>query len=398
MASIKKTTDAKGSTVYKIQVSDGRGRRVTRSWRPEPTWSTRTVERELHKFAATLELELANGSLQTRKEAVEQKHQAEIEAAKLKTLRQYVDGVFMPAKELTISESTRSSYRQFLDLYVLPTLGDFNIEDITTAMLSKLILDHQKKQYAHSSAVKLYVILCGIFKMAYLDETLDVNPMLRVSRPKPRKDEIPQEESKKAYTVDQLRHILKCLENEPLKWQTYINVMADTGARRGEICGLRWDDINFESGYITIRRNLLYTKDKGVYLGSPKNGRSRIVDVGEDTLALLRHLRAEQLHSSLNDYVFTQDDNEDPMNPQSPTRYFAKFGRKYGIDDFHPHKLRHTSASIAILHGADIVSVSSRLGHSDTAVTLRMYAHANEESIRRAGQIVRDALKSSGEI
>ncbi|MCD8087327.1 MAG: tyrosine-type recombinase/integrase, partial [Oscillospiraceae bacterium] len=89
---------------------------------------------------------------------------------------------------------------------------------------------------------------------------------------------------------------------------------------------------------------------------------------------------------------------QEPMNPQSPTRYFAKFGRKYGIDDFHPHKLRHTSASIAILHGADIVSVSSRLGHSDTAVTLRMYAHANEESIRRAGQIVRDALKASGEI
>ena len=83
------------------------------------------------------------------------------------------------------------------------------------------------------------------------------------------------------------------------------------------------------------------------------------------------------------------------MHPQSPTRYFQKFGKRYNVKDFHPHKLRHSSASIAIVHGADVVSVSERLGHSDTAVTLRMYAHANEESIRRAGQIVRDVLKQS---
>ena len=82
------------------------------------------------------------------------------------------------------------------------------------------------------------------------------------------------------------------------------------------------------------------------------------------------------------------------MFPQSPTKYFRKFGEKYGIKDFHPHKLRHTSASVALTSGADVVSVSERLGHSDTAVTLRMYAHANEESIRRAGQAVRDAVRA----
>ena len=64
------------------------------------------------------------------------------------------------------------------------------------------------------------------------------------------------------------------------------------------------------------------------------------------------------------------------------------------MKDFHPHKLRHTSASVTLTNGGDVVSVSERLGHSDTAVTLRMYAHANEESIRRAGQTFRDALKA----
>lgn len=110
---------------------------------------------------------------------------------------------------------------------------------------------------------------------------------------------------------------------------------------------------------------------------------------------MLQQLRQEQAEHCVSVYVFTQDNSAEPMHPQSPTRYFKKFGEKYGVKDFHPHKLRHSAASIAITNGADVASVSERLGHSDTAVTLRMYTHANSESIRRAGQTVRDALKSN---
>ena len=191
--------------------------------------------------------------------------------------------------------------------------------------------------------------------------------------------------------------MLSCVALEPLKWQAYINLAADTGARRGELCGLQWSDIDWKSGAVTIRRNLQYTARAGIYETSPKNKKTRSVDIGPETLALLRKLRDEQAASCISKWCFTQDGTPDPIHPTSPTRYFKKFGEKYGIEDFHPHKLRHTSASIAITNGADVVSVSERLGHSDTAVTLRMYAHANEESIRRAGQTVRDALKAENE-
>lgn len=397
MASYKQTTDASGATVYKVQVSNGRGRKVTRSWRPEPGWSARTTKRELEKFAANLENELADGTLKTRKEDLEEKRLAALEAAKIKTLRQYADSVYMPAKEAIFSENSRSSYRQFLDRHILPVLGDLPMADISPAMLTKLLLEFQKSGKAHSSAVKLFNILNGLFKMAFLDGSININPMLRVSRPKPRKDEHPQEECDKAYTVQQLRHILKCLESEPLKWQAYINLVADTGMRRGEACGLQWTDIDFKGGSVTIRRNLQYTPSAGVYVDTPKNRKSRSVDIGLEVIALLRRLQTEQASKCISKWVFTQDNSADPMHPQSPTRYFKKFERRYDIKDFHPHKLRHTSASLALTNGADVVSVSERLGHSDTAVTLRMYAHANEESIRRAGQIVRDALKAEGE-
>ena len=394
MASITKTVDSTGATVYKIQASNGRGRRVKRSWRPQPGWSAKTIERELHKFASQLENELADGTVCTRQEDKEAARLAALEAAKLKTLRQYTEGVYMPAKAATFSENARSSYQRNLDVHILPALGDFLMADITPAMVTKLLLDFQKSGHAHASAVKLYNILNGIFKMAYKDDTVKVNPMLKVDRPAPRKDEKAQDESEKAYTVQQLRYILQCLENESLKWRAYINLVADTGIRRGEACALEWADIDWAKGAITIRRNAQYTPQAGIYITSPKNGKARTVDIGPNVLKLLQQLRQEQAGKAISRYVFTQEHSPDIMNPQSPTRYFKKFGQRYGIEDFHPHKLRHTSASLAITNGADVVSVSERLGHSDTAVTLRMYAHANEESIRRAGQIVRDALKA----
>ena len=81
--------------------------------------------------------------------------------------------------------------------------------------------------------------------------------------------------------------------------------------------------------------------------------------------------------------------------PQSPARYLQNFAKKYGVQDLHPHKLRHSFASIAITNGADIASVSEKLGHTDKAVTLRMYAHADQESIKRASQIFQDAIKQA---
>ena len=194
--------------------------------------------------------------------------------------------------------------------------------------------------------------------------------------------------------MQELSYILACAAQEPRQWQTYIPLAADTSLRRGECCGLQWSDIDFKAGAVTVRRNLQYTAAAGVYATSPKNGKVRVVDVGPDTLALLKQLREKQAQSCISKWCFTQEGTAEPMHPQSPTRYFQKFGQRYGVKDFHPHKLRHSSASIAITSGADVVSVSERLGHSDTAVTLRMYAHANEESIRRAGQTVRDALKA----
>ena len=396
MASIKLSETKDGRRFFQISVSRGYGKAPYKTrWYWPDGWSKRTAEREAAKQAAAFELACKNGKVLNRAQEREKAAQEAAEAAKLKTVRQYADGVFMPTKEATFSENARSSYRMFLDRHILPVLGEHLLTEVTPAMISKLLVDFQKAGYAHATAVKLYNILNGVFEMAFLDDSIPMNPMLKVKRPAPRKGEQVQEEGEKALTAQELAHVLSCAAQEPLKWRAYINLAADTGARRGELCGLWWSDIDWSAGTVTIRRNLQYTAQAGVFETSPKNGKARTVDIGPETLSMLKQLQREQAATCISKYVFTQDGETVPMHPQSPTRYFKKFGKKYGIPNFHPHLLRHSSASVAITNGADVVSVSERLGHSDTAVTLRMYAHANEESIRRAGQTVRDALRNA---
>lgn len=393
MASIKEKLDKNGNVVYQVQASNGRGRRVWRTFRPEPTWSKRTVQRELQRFAAELESQLEDGEVLTREETVRKAAAEAVEAAKIKTLRQYAEAVYLPEKAGSVAEKTRTSYAQLLQQHVYPVLGDVPLPEITAAML-KALLAGLPEHFAFASRVKVYAVLHGLFKAAVMDDTLDVNPMDKVPRPRQSKDAaLPTEH--KAFTAEETRYILRCLEREPLKWRAFILLLIDTGCRRGEACGLQWQAVDLDAGTITIERNLQYTTAKGVYETLPKNGRTRVVDISPDVASLLRELRRTQPVTVR--WVFTQEDSPEPMHPDTPTRYFQRFGKRYGIEHFHPHKLRHTSASLAITHGADVVSVAARLGHSDSSTTLRMYAHANEESIRRVGQTVRDALREPEE-
>ena len=395
MPSIREKQTKDGRTFYEIQVSRGRSRsRLTSRWYPPEGWSKKAIDRELTKVAAEFERRCDNGEAISRAEQKEKDLLQKQEAAKIQTLRQYGERVFMPAKAVTISENSRSSFQGNLDCWIYPALGEMKMPDITAANISALLLDMQAQGKAHATCIKVYTVLKSLFKMAYLSDIIQKNPMDKVERPKQRKDEVRGIEAE-AYTIEEVKHILSCLEKEPLKWQALIRLLVDTGIRRGECCGLQWKDVDFKGNTITVAGNLCYTPQKGVYLDTPKNGKTRIIDVDADVIALLQQLRQQQASHALSAFVFTQDNSPEPMHPQSPTRYLKKIAARYGIDDLHPHKLRHSFASIAITNGADIASVSEKLGHSDKAVTLRMYTHADAESMKRASQIFRDALKKA---
>ena len=393
MAAIREI-NTKSGTVYEIGVSRGRGvPKAYKRWHPPVGWSKKNIERELNRVARDFEKEVEAGIALTRAERKEKELLEAAEAAKIQTLRQFSERVFMPAKIVQISENTRSSFQGCLDNRILPVLGDMKMPDIAPANITAFLLDIQTEGLSHGSVIKHYTVLHSLFKMAYMNDVIEKNPMDKVIRPKPRKDEIKHDEVE-AYTAAEVASIMECLSNESLKWQALIRLLIDTGIRRGECCGLQWYCVDFDNNTIMVANNLCYTPQKGVYLDTPKNGKTRTIDVDPDVMKMLRQLRKDQIDNGIiSQYVFTQDGSALPMHPQSPTRYMSKFAKRYGVQDFHPHKLRHSYASIAITNGADVASVSENLGHSDKAVTLRMYTHADTESKKRASQIVRDALK-----
>ena len=393
MPSIRKQTSKSGETYYEIRVRISRDRpELTTRWYVPQGWSEKSIERELAKRSAEFERQCKNGEYISKRELREKQEQEAREAAAILTVKQYGNTVFMPAKEITCSENTRSSFQGMLDNHVYPAIGDIKITEVTSAQITALLLKLQSSGKSHATAVKLYTILNLLFKMAYLNDSIEKNPMDKVQRPKPRKDEGKNTEVE-AYTVSELRYIISCLDKEPLKWRTLIRLLIDSGIRRGECCGLQWKYVDFQRNTITVAGNLCYTKDAGVYLDTPKNGKTRTIDVDPEIMQMLRCMQQEQASSGISKFVFTQDDSCEPMHPQSPTHYMTVFSKKYGIENLHPHKLRHSFASVAIVNGADIASVSEKLGHSDKSTTLRLYTHADEESVRRAGSIFRDALR-----
>lgn len=397
MASTRKRTTKDGQIFYEIRVSRGRGKSyLTSRWYPPDGWSQKAIDRALAKEASEFERRCHEGEVVSRAEQKENSLQQMREAAKIQTLKKFGEEVFMPAKAVTMSENGRYAYQGNLDHWIYPALGKLNMPDITPANISALLLSMQSQGKAHATCVKVYTILHSLFKMAYMTDVVPIDPMDKVERPKPRKNEL-KDADVEAYTVEEVQRIFTALEREPLKWRVLLRLLIDTGIRRGECCGLRWQNIDFKANTITIAGNLCYTPQKGIYLDTPKSGKVRTIDVEPEIISLLRQLRQEQASHAISTYVFTQPNSPEPMHPQSPAKYMQKFSKKYGVPNLHPHKLRHTFASIAITNGADVASVSEKLGHSDKAVTLRMYTHADQESMKRASQIFRNALKKAGQ-
>ena len=401
---LKETKD--GRRYYQIRVSRGHGiTPYTTQWYVPDGWSSKSISRGLEKAVREFESKCQAGEVATRKELREKAEFDRKEAEKIKTLRQYGEKVFMPTLTMTCSENTRSNFQGVLNNHIYPALGDFRLPEITSAQVSAFLLSLNGK-LKQSSRVKVYTILCLIFKQAYLEYTIDRNPMDRVQRPKATKEEGHDTEVK-AFTGGELGYILTCLEKEPLKWRCFVSLLMDSGCRRGEALGLRWSAVDLENGVISIERTLNYSPAKGIYASTPKTGKKRTVDIGAEVVELLKALKTDwekvkpintkelEKNGVVTDYVFTQDNTIEPMHPTSPTHYFKQFERRYGVKDFHPHKLRHSFASVAITNGADIASVSEKLGHADKSTTLKMYTHADAESQRRASNIFRNAIRSA---
>lgn len=184
-----------------------------------------------------------------------------------------------------------------------------------------------------------------------------------------------------------------------------IAVAATTGARRGELLGLRWSDIDLANGYMHIRRAIKHADGPGWVIGEPKSHAQRRIALDSFSVAVLRrHLesarrRATEAVVELDGeaFVFTFDPSgREPMKPDSLGQAFGRLCAKEGVSGVSLHTLRHFSASVLVASGRDVRTVAGRLGHADATTTLRVYSHMIEGRDRDAAEFL-GSLLAGGE-
>lgn len=390
MASVTPRKNKQGEIIsYQIEVFRGRdssGKKLkpfSMSWKVPQGWKERSIQKELDKVANEFELNCKAGRISIEK----------------KTFEQYAAYV-MTLKERDNKHKTVFRYKQLLNR-INAEIGHITVSKLTSAELNSFYLKMGKKGQNKRTGGGLspqtilhhHRLIHAILEQAVKEGIIQFNPADGATPPKQPKHEAD------FFEIEDVIRIREVLLKEPLKWRVIVYLLIDTGARRGEIMGLKWSSIDFGANQIVIENNLLYSPDIGVYNDTPKTHKKRTINIAPEICSLLKLYRKERLKHKMSmgdlwtdtGFCFTQD-NGLPMYPDSLNTYLYQLQDEYDLPPIHPHKFRHTHASILYELGENPVAISKRLGHDQVSTTQNMYSHVLKESDKKVSNDVAELL------
>ena len=396
MANITERRNKDGVLIsFKIRVHRGMGsdgkqlKPYQTSFKVEPGWSEKTARKKAEAFAATYEKQCKEG----------------LTVDSRVTFGEYAAHVLdLKESRGTLKTTTLTLYRSLLDRLILPTIGHIQVRELSPQALNDLYsslftegLNRNGGKLSGKTVLECHRLIHAILEQAVREGAAVTNVADRVEPPRQDKRD------PSFYEREVLARILTAAEEEPEQWGCLIRFLVASGCRRGEALGLCWADVDFEHSRVFIRQQVLYTREKGVYLDTPKTkGSTRFITLPESEMKDLKHHKAAQLEQRLKaglsyqsdengGFVFAQGDGK-PLHPCSVTSYMTKFSKRHDLPHLNPHGFRHTSASLLIYAGMDAVTVAHRLGHSETSTTTDIYSHAFADADSRSAEIIGDAL------
>lgn len=284
---------------------------------------------------------------------------------------------YLRLKQLSLSPLTFENYSLTINKLIIPYFGgDVELRNITAFSVQGFVLTLSQR-YKPVTVRRKYSVLRALLHKAAAFGLCDGSAILGIELPKP------QPACIEIFSDDSIFFLLSAIQNEPLMWRLLFSLALDTGARRGEIAALRWEDWNKEESFITISHSC-YKTNGGQALKKPKSGLSRVVSLSSSINILM--MRFQRLTGRLNGFIFSFDGLK-PVHVDTITHYFCRFLARNGIKKRRFHALRHTCATILLQNGADIKTVSARLGHSSLTVT-ELYVHSCRAADRRAADIL----------
>ena len=255
------------------------------------------------------------------------------------------------------------------------------------------VVEENKEPLSNTSILAYHRFIHIVLAQAEKEMLVPYNAADKATPPQKEKSEVG------TFQTSELVAIRDAAAKEPIKWQMIIHLLMITGCRRGEIVGLKWDRVNWNDNSIRIDTTLLYTPERGVYESTTKTGAERTIKLPKETMDLFRQYRVWQLETRIANgdrwidtpFVFTGESGG-CMAPDTLSGYLTRFEKKYGLPHIHAHKFRHSMASVLYFSGADPVSISKRLGHSQVSTTQNIYSHLIEQADTQSAEHIADAI------
>jgi len=291
-------------------------------------------------------------------------------------LRKWIAAYASTLKPSTETESHRIIEKQLVPFFGSRDLHELRESDLLEFVKAKLEAGHAAKTIRNSLSV-----LRRVLNLLYREGLIDRNPASRLGELMNR---VARSTATEANTIDswapeEVGKLLKVAKEQEHRLHPALATLLYTGLRRGELLGLRWEDVDLERGRIHVRR--AYVKG---HLTAPKSGRGRYVAMAPPLASLLIDVLADRRRESLSqgwpevpEWVFPNQGGGlwDQDNFERSWRRVRRKAQKEGVRPLRLHCTRHTWASLALASGKSVRWVAEQLGHADPALTLRVYAH-----------------------
>lgn len=302
-----------------------------------------------------------------------------------------------------VKASTAYLYGQDIALYILPHLGQYHLDELTTTIVQRFYnqLLHPpsgKKPLSPKTIRCIHGVLHQALDQAVNTGVLQSNPSSACKLPKVHKKEVvPMEDS-------QIRSFLERIKDHPHEYIYKITLF--TGLREGEILGLTWDCVDMKRGVLTVKQQLRKEQQKGgkYYFSSTKNDKRRTIALSPSVVRLFKYQKQKQLlmESAASEWeksnlVFTNAKGGF-LSYRTVYDCYKRIVKKMGCPELRFHDLRHQYAVIAIKNGDDIKTIQGNLGHATAAFTLDVYGHVTEEMKRNSADRMESYMQALSEL
>lgn len=281
-------------------------------------------------------------------------------------------------KALYVKRSTHSAYILLIENHIIPYFGF--CEEIIEDHVQQFVHDKLNSGLSHKSIKDILIVLKMIMKFAHKKGYMNFVEW-EVKYPT-----IRETESMEVLSISDHKKVMEYVKNHLTFKNFGILITLSTGLRIGEICALKWGDIDLEKGVIYVRRTIqrVYIIENNIrkteiLIDTPKTKNSiREVPMAKSVINIMKPLK-----KIVNDDFFLLTNDEKPTEPRSYRSYYKNFMRGLDLPVIKFHGLRHSFATRCIESNADYKTVSVLLGHANISTTLNLYVHPNDEQKRK---------------